>query len=106
MPRRQPRRKEPLVPVAGHDPPAIARQFVGEILGIADAKKLQARAVAEAPRRKRDRGQMRLQMTRRLIDDQPADPALEYRLELRGDDPVMPVREKFGLQTELVKRAL
>ena len=42
----------------------------------------------------------------RLIDDQPADPALEYRLELCGDDPVMPAREKLGLRIELAKRAL
>jgi hypothetical protein len=32
MPRRQTGRKEPLVPVAGNDPPAVARQFVGEVL--------------------------------------------------------------------------
>jgi hypothetical protein len=32
MARRQAGREEPLVPVAGEEAPAIARQFVGEIL--------------------------------------------------------------------------
>jgi hypothetical protein len=32
MPRRQPRRKKPLVPVTGEDAAAVAREFVGEIL--------------------------------------------------------------------------
>jgi len=45
-------REEPLVPVAGEDPPAIARQFVGEVLGVADAQDFRARLVAEAPGRK------------------------------------------------------
>jgi hypothetical protein len=30
--RRQPRREEPLIPVAHHDAPAVARQFVGKVL--------------------------------------------------------------------------
>jgi hypothetical protein len=31
-------REKPLIPVAGDDPPAVARQLVGEVLGIADAR--------------------------------------------------------------------
>jgi hypothetical protein len=69
--RRQPRREDLPVPVAGDDPPAIARQFVGELLGVADAEDLRARIAAETPGRKGDRGQMRFQMARRQIDDQP-----------------------------------
>ena len=55
--RRQARREDPLVPGAGEDLPAIARQFVGEILRIADAEDLRRRVVPETPRRKRDRGE-------------------------------------------------
>src|SRR6516165_1557516 len=106
MARREAGRKGPPVPVAHDHPPAVARQFVGKVLGITDAEKLQAWPVAEAPGRKRHRGEMRLQMTRRLVDDQPADPALVHRHQLRGDDPVMPVRDEFGLRMELVKRTL
>ena len=60
--RRQPGREDLAVPVAQDDPPAIARQFVGELLGIADAEHLRARIAAQAPGRKRHRGQMRLQV--------------------------------------------
>ena len=65
-------REEPLIPVAGEDA-AVAREFVGEVLGIADAEDLSTRVVAQTPGRKGDRGQMRLQMTRWQADDQPAD---------------------------------
>jgi hypothetical protein len=34
MPRRQPRREEPLVPVGSDGAAAIARQFVGEVLNV------------------------------------------------------------------------
>ena len=78
VPRRQPGREEPLVPLAHHDAAAVARQFVGEILGIADAEDLRARLMPEAPGRKRDRSQMRLQVPRRHVDDQPADPAFAH----------------------------
>ena len=73
MLRRQPGREEKLVPVAGEDAAAIAREFVGEILGVADTEDLRTRVVAQAPGRKGDRGQVRLQMARRQADDQPAD---------------------------------
>src|SRR5438034_11506059 len=51
-----------LVPIAGEDPPAIAREFVGEVLGIADAEDLRTRLVAETPGREGDRGEVRLQV--------------------------------------------
>src|SRR5208282_3641318 len=60
--RREPGREQPPVPVAGDDAAAIAREFVGEVLGIADAEDLQARVMAETPGRKGDRGQVRLQV--------------------------------------------
>jgi hypothetical protein len=47
----------------------------GEGLGVADAEDLRTRLVAEAPGRKRDRGQMRLQTARREANDQPPDAA-------------------------------
>ena len=63
MARRQAgRREEALVPVGGEDAAAVARQFVGEVLGIADADDLRTRVVPEAPRRKGDRSEVRLQM--------------------------------------------
>ena len=58
--RREAGREEPAIPVAGDDPPAIARQLVGEVLRITDAQELGARVVAEAPGRKADRGQVPL----------------------------------------------
>ena len=79
MPRREPRRKEPLVPVAGDDAPAIARQFVGEVLGITGADDLHARVVPKTPGRKGDRRQVRLQMAWRHADDQPPGPAFAHR---------------------------
>jgi hypothetical protein len=62
MPRREPGWEEPLIPVSGEDAPAVARQFVGEVLCIADAEDPGARVMAQAPGRERDRRQVRLQM--------------------------------------------
>ena len=73
MARRQAGREEALVPVAGEDAPAIARELVGEVLGVADAEDLRTRLVAEAPGREGDRGEVRLQTARRQADDQPPD---------------------------------
>ena len=104
--RREPGREQMPVPVAGDDAPAIARQLVGEVLGIADAEDLGARPVTEAPGRKGDRGQVRLQVARRQVDDQPPDLALVHRRQLCGDDPDMPARREIGARVELVKAKL
>ena len=56
--RRQPRPEQLLIPVAGDDAPAIARQFVGEVLRVAHTEDLGAWVVAETPGRKRDRPEM------------------------------------------------
>jgi len=64
-------RQQPTVPVTRHDPPAVARQFVGELLRLADAEDLRARIVTERPTREGDREQVRLKVARRNIDDQP-----------------------------------
>jgi len=69
--RREPGWEEVPVPVAGNDAPAIARELVGEVLGIADAEDLGARPMTETPGRKGDRSQVRLQVARRQVDDQP-----------------------------------
>ena len=58
--RREPRRENPLVPVTGDDAPAVARQFVGELLRIADAEDLRAWIAAQTPSREGDRRQVRL----------------------------------------------
>ena len=47
-----------------------------------DAEDLGTRPVPEAPGRKRDRGEVRLQMARRQVDEQPADPAVVHGREL------------------------
>ena len=102
--RRQPgRRKQLPVPVAGNDAPAIARQFVGEVLRVAGAEELGARVVTQAPGRKRDRRHMRLQMARRHADHQPADAALAHRRELAGHDLDMPGHRQAGARVELVE---
>jgi hypothetical protein len=103
--RRRPRREEPLVPVAGDDAPAVARQFVGKILRIADAQDLGTRVVPETPGRKGDRGQMRFQMARRQADDQPADMAPMHRRQLCRDKLDTLVRSKRGARAELAKTA-
>jgi len=99
-------REEPLVPVAGEEAAAIARQFVGEVLRVADAEDLRTRLVPEAPGRKGDRGEVRLQVARRQADDQPADMAGMHRREFRGDQLDMPVHRERGARVELAERTM
>ena len=103
---REANRKELPVPVADEKMPAIARQFVGEILRITDAKDLRARIVAETPRRKHHRSQVRLQVARRHIDDHPADPAAPHRLKLGRGHLEMPVQHERGAKVERVATVL
>ena len=105
MPRREPGREAPLVPVTGDDAPAVARQFVGELLRIADAEDLRARIAAQTPRREGDRRQVRLQMARRQVDDQPADLTFKQCGQFRGDNLKMPAEQKPSLRVELDKSA-
>src|ERR1700758_2638430 len=98
--------KEMPVPTTGDDLPAVARQFIGEVLGVADAEELSARVMAEAPGRKGDRGQMRLQVARRHVDDHAPAAAGADRLELCGDDVVIPARREHGARVELVEAML
>jgi hypothetical protein len=46
-----------------------SRQFVGEVLRVTDAEDLRRGVMPETPGRKGDRGQQRLQMARRQVDD-------------------------------------
>ncbi len=103
---REPGREHPPVPLADDDAPAIARQFVGELLGVGSAQDLQARLVPETPGRKRDRGQQRLRVPRRQVDDQPADLAAAHRRELRRDELDMPAGRKRGLRIKLGETGL
>src|ERR1700730_16910556 len=120
MARCQARREEALVPVAGEEAPALARQLVGEVLapGLrlrwtvavkpgSDTDDLRTRLVAEAPGRKRDRGEVRLQMARRQADDQPPDPAGAHRRQFRGDQLDMPVHRQWvrGLSSRNARAA-
>jgi len=87
-------REHPAVAVAHHDAPAIARQFVGELLRIAGAQDLRRGLVTETPGGKGDRDQMRLQVTRRHIDNQPPDLAGTQRRQLCAEELDMPVHQK------------
>jgi hypothetical protein len=44
-------------------------------------------------------------MTRRQVDDQPADLAFPHRDQLGGDELEMPIRRQLGLRVELVEAA-
>jgi hypothetical protein len=103
MPRRQPGRKDPPVPVAGDNAPPIAREFVGELLRVADAEDLRARISPQTPCRKCDRRQQRLQMARRQVDDQPRRLAIKHRCQLRRDDLDMRAERERGPRVELAK---
>jgi len=95
--------KELPIPTTGDNLPAIARQFVGEVLGVADAEQLRARVVTQAPGRKADRGQVRLQVARRHVDDHAPAPPGAHRLELCGDDVVKPAQREQGARVELAE---
>jgi hypothetical protein len=104
--RRQARRENPPIPVAGDDVPAVARQFIGEVLGIADAEDLRRGIMPETPGREGDRGQQRLQVARRQVDDQPPDLAATQCCQLRGDDFDMPAHREAGSRVQLAEAAL
>src|SRR5262249_14889338 len=59
----------------------------------------------ETPRRKGDRGEMRLQVARRQTDDQPAEMALAHRRQFCGDQLDVPVAGKGRARVELRKTA-
>ena len=105
--RREARPREDLpVPAAPDDVPAVAREFVGEVLRIADAEYLRRRLAPETPGRKRDRSQQRLQMARRQVDDEPPDFARAHCRELRGDHLDVPAHRKARPRVELAETAL
>jgi hypothetical protein len=60
----------------------------------------------QAPGRKRDRGQMRLQVARRQVDHHSADPAGAHRGELGRDRFERPVHREPGARIELAKSAM
>jgi hypothetical protein len=104
--RRKTSGKELPVPGASDNLPAIAREFVGEVLRIADAEDLQAGFEPETSGRKSDRSQVRLQVARRHVDDQPPDTAVAHRRQFRGDELVMPARREEGARVELAETVL
>ena len=69
-------RKQRLVPWGRHHRPAVAGEFVGEVLRVGDVDDGERGIVAEEPRRQGDRSGERLQMPRRHVDDKPLHPAL------------------------------
>ena len=99
-------RKEPLVPPAHHDCPAIAGELVGKILTIADAEDLRRGIMPEAPGREGNRGHQGFEMARRQINDQPLDFAVPYRGQLGADHIDVPVHRECRLRIELRETAL
>jgi len=83
-----------------------SRQFVGEVLCVADAEQPGARVVPQAPGRKADRGQMRLQVARRQIDDHAPAAAGADCLELCGEDVLVPAQRELAAGIELAKALL
>ena len=59
----------------------------------------------ETPGRKGHRGQVRLQVARQLVDDQTPDTGVADRLQLRGDELVMPAQREWGPRVELTETA-
>src|SRR5436305_10761785 len=104
--RREAGRENPAVPVAGDDVPAIARQFVGEILRIADAEDLRRGIVPETPGREGDRGQQRLQVARRQVDDEAPDLAAAQGGQFGGDYCDVPAHCEAGPRVELAETEL
>jgi hypothetical protein len=104
--RREAGGEDPPVPVAGDDMPAIARQFVGKVLRIADAEDLRRGIMPETPGREGDRGQQRLQVTRRQVDDQAPNLAAAQCRQFGGDDFDMPAHREAGARVELAETEL
>jgi hypothetical protein len=100
--RRQPGREDAPIPLAGDDLPAVARQLVGQILGIADIQDVRRGRVPQISGRKRDRGQQRLQVARRQVDDEPPDLAGMHCGELGRDDLDMSAECEGGLRVQTV----
>jgi hypothetical protein len=104
--RREAGREDPAVPIAGDDAAAIARQFVGEVLRIAEAEDLRRGIRAETPRREGDRGEQRLQVAGRQVDDEAPDLAAAQSRQFGGDDFDMPAHREAGARVELGETAL
>src|SRR5262249_50193400 len=99
-------REQAAIPFARHQRAAFARLLLGKILGIADADQARTGVATEAPRRKRNRRQERLQMARRQVDDEPPDAPGTDRGETGGDDLAMPVECEIAAPVQFVKGAL
>ena len=94
--RGEPGRKQRLVPRRGHQQPAVAGEFFGEVLGVGDVDDVQGRVVAEQPSRQGDGRRERLQVPRRHVDDQPAGLSVTNALQFRRQRLDVPGR-RIGL---------
>ena len=87
-------------------PPGYACDGPSPLSPGGDAEDLRRRIMPETPGGKGDRGQQRLRVTRRHVDDQPADLAHAHRRQFCGDDLDMPVHQKGGARTQVTEAAL
>ena len=80
--------------------------FIGEVPGVAGADDLRTWVVSQEPGDERNRRAMRLQRSRRQIDDQPLGLAKTGAFELAGHDLEVPVARELGSRIEFHEAAL
>ena len=101
----EPCRKQRAVPWRRHHLPAIAGEFVRQVLGIGDVDDGESRIMAEQPSRQGDRGGERLQMPRRHVDDEPLHTAVGHALKFCRQNLGVPGRRKFLAAVQLGEAA-
>ena len=78
--------KDLAIPRARHDAATIARELIGEVLGIADTEDLGRGIVPETPGREGDRGQQGFQIAGRLLRVR-AGTDVNFRTEISSPQP-------------------
>src|SRR5713101_8119624 len=104
--RRESSGKQTSVPLTGHYSSAVHGMFIGQVLAVAGADDLGTGVMTQNISRESDRGRVRLQRTRRHINNQTWPFASEACLQLRRDEFVMPVMGERKTGIELKKSAV
>src|SRR3984893_5851182 len=105
LPLRQPGREQRAIPAGRHDAPTVARELIGEVLAVARADDVRRRIMTKQPGGKGDRSTMRLEASRRQVDDETPDLPLAARFELGRDHLEMRGQHQRGLRVQFVERA-